>query len=87
MNCKPYDLAIVVSTMIPSDVQHLGKILKLTTLVPPGILSDKHLMYGPWWFIEDSREMVCDAYIKPLRDSDGQDEALTWKPRIKEDVA
>ena len=78
MNCKPNELAIVVSG---SPAHNIGKIVRVTCLHP----------YAPsgcvCWMFEgnllnkfgDTLWGVADDCLRPLRDNPGQDETLTWR--------
>jgi hypothetical protein len=79
VNCKPGDLAVVIG-----EGPHEGKIIKVTHYEDVGC--------GPEWFFEGTISFYSvaegqmmdqltffDSVLKPLRDSDGTDETLTWK--------
>lgn len=86
MNCKPGDLAVIVSA--PKEIQNqIGKIVETVKLLPnwEGI---------PCWQIKNPFrdrfgicEGIADKDLRPIRDNDGEDQTLTWagKPNnIKE---
>lgn len=87
MNCKPGDLAIVIK----SEQGNLGKIVRCIEYLPG--FKWKDMTYGAW--VVDGNltnidpkgvNRIPDNWLKPLRDSDGEDETITWagKPeRIK----
>lgn len=82
MNCKQGDLAIVVGGDV--DGANMGRIVKCLRLS-----SLAHLNYRnePVWFIDvelewdgGKRNFSPDKFLRPIRDTDGQDEALTLVP-------
>jgi hypothetical protein len=90
MNCKPGDLAVVVSSMNGGNVGKVVTVIRLATTAEiatemPGAIylgaiwrTDKPLEWG------NKRGERCDAYLapdvrlRPIRDNDGEDETLTW---------
>jgi hypothetical protein len=80
MNCKPGDLAMYVGI----DQADAGKVVRVV---------------GPFtstsWVVEPplspfrghSGRNVKDAALRPIRDSDGEDETLTWAGRPLEKAA
>ncbi len=85
LNCKPGDLAVIVRSVAGNE----GKIARCLRLHTSGTedLDGKHIRNangGPRWVVEgDIRSIegfrlftVPDAYLRPIRDSDGEDEIL-----------
>mgnify|MGYP006921370785 CR=1 FL=1 len=83
MNCKPGDLAVIVR----SQGNNAGRIVQCVRLH----ISQAHdvdgvplllTASGPRWVIDrplpGNLQTVPDAILRPLRDSDGEDETLTW---------
>lgn len=79
MNCKPGDLAIVVKSIAGNE----GKIVRVLRLHPSPPLQ---FFDGPRWLIDqvllDSLgrpiDHLADRVLRPIRDSDREDETLTW---------
>ena len=82
MNCKQGDIAVIVR----SAGSNVGKIVRCVSLIPMHTfyLPDGSLVHGPSWVVEppvrgwngDSIPGVRDALLRPIRDSDGEDEML-----------
>lgn len=74
LNCKPGDLAIVVSGR---PVENLGRVIRVIEIKPIAYLM-------AWSFEGDllDVDMVDDSCLKPLRDpgDDARDETLMWLP-------
>ena len=75
MNCKQGDLAIVVRSMAGNE----GKIVRCLTLT----MYRAAFGYGPRWVTEPvlrgcfgEPQAPLDACLRPLRESDGEDEIL-----------
>lgn len=76
MNCKPGELAVVVRGGPPINI---GRVILVTE--PSPFFIDAWLYEGDLislWAIR--AEAVADDCLRPLRDSDGQDETLSWVP-------
>jgi len=83
MNCKQGDLAIVVKALNPKN---LGKIVRCIRFLPSHVLLDPDgvLRAHDCWGLDtvllawdnDPTKVILDSYLKPLRDSDGEDEML-----------
>ncbi len=82
MNCKPGDLAVIVRS---AEGQSIGQIVDCIAL------DGKHSEFGPVWRVRaNSRGLVTihgtlaavchvpDAWLRPIRDQDGPDEATQW---------
>lgn len=81
MNCKPGDLAIVVR----SAAGNLGKVVRCIRLATE---AEKHelcfFQREAMWFTDTPMTstwgcvdtLMFDAYLRPIRDSDGEDEML-----------
>ena len=82
MNCKPGDMAIVVSSRMGNE----GKVVTCLKLRPYS-----NLLLGPVWETDnhsilswtlsggyEKLNTIPDCLIRPLRDSDGTDETLSW---------
>jgi hypothetical protein len=91
MNCKPGDLAVIVR-QATNEPRSLGAIVEVLRAGPG---SCYHGLVGlqPNWWVRSSSPLrtfahgertefvVPDAYMRPLRDSDGADEMLVGKPQ------
>lgn len=71
MNCKPNDLAVCVSAS--TFPQFIGEPSATETL-GGGWLTDPP-QFVPGYVLP---AVFHDSTLRPLRDNDGQDEALTW---------
>ena len=76
MNCKPGDMAIVVSGF---PRKNIGKIVVVTTVSI--VFSNNIWRYEGVLTNEFGLRIlgVADECLRPLRDTDGQDETLTWR--------
>ena len=83
MNCKPGDLAVVVTTLGYRDLDDcLGKIFRLKAVA----MTDR---FGPKWSYDGARQSashgeithIADACLRPIRpqDDDATDETLLWQ--------
>jgi len=73
MNCKQGDLAVIVCK---KETQHLGKIVRCMS-----IWRGNHWICEPDLTGLDGAPLAwIDSVLRPIRDSDGQDETLTWQP-------
>lgn len=90
MNCKPGDLAVIVSISNPADRPHLGKIVTCI----------RHRMdeYGGGWVTSPELTILkgpCRGFsliwhdddLRPIRDQDGEDETLAWAGKPSEVTA
>lgn len=76
MNCKQGDLAVIVRSLAGNE----GKVVQC--LRP--VLNELHAFPGPRWLIDraiphstqGATLTVADCALRPLRDSDGEDEML-----------
>jgi len=73
MNCKPGDMAIIVSAK-PKDEKYIGRIVKVTT---PFCIDSE------WYWEYENEELhkagftgIWDGHLRPIRDSDKEDEML-----------
>jgi hypothetical protein len=80
MNCKKGDLAVYVSSQCGNE----GKIVRIIKFI--GQPDEGCVSANDVWRIDHEvqwkwNRMACarDANLRPIRDSDGQDETLTWK--------
>ena len=94
MNCKPGDLAVVVRRRY-SDA-NVGKLVRTVRLVADILDAD-----GPCWEVESLSGVLShrdlkfcgltgwfeDSRLRPIRDSDGEDETLTWAGRPEQITA
>ncbi len=86
VNCKQGDLAVIVKSFAGNE----GKIVRCVRLLlnVKQINPEMGIHYSPAWEIEsevtgylgDVHSVVGDFQLRPIRDSDGQDETLTWQP-------
>lgn len=73
MNCKPGDLAVIVRAF--TAWEHVGKIVRVVRLTR--IDGDECWKTDPELFTLDGRWIAwTDAHLRPIRDSDGEDEML-----------
>lgn len=78
MNCKPGDIAVIVRSAAGNE----GAIVTCIELIPrPVWFMDS--MPGPTWRVDKvlrgvifPTDVVADCQLRPLRDSDGEDEVL-----------
>ena len=89
-NCKAGDLAVVVAT-IPTEQQLLGRIVRCLQISPhPNLFGSdlSTIIYsGAIWEVETAQGVRCipgikvfgvpDAWLRPIRDQDGEDEMIT----------
>lgn len=90
MNCKPGDLAVVVRSRLGRST---GRIVEVVSPAVPGEMARGFRFVpkdetGPYWrirgrvFLTDGTEIdewfAQDAWLRPIRDQDGEDETLTW---------
>lgn len=76
MNCKPGDLAVYVGV----QAEFLGFITRVVGPAPWDPI------YGHGWVVDPPMpdgcqgvpEWIADCALRPIRDSDGEDETLTW---------
>jgi len=76
MNCKQGDLAVIVRSLAGNE----GKIVRCLRLIPQ---TPWAIQPGPRWIVDRTLpgvtfdcDSVPDAFLRPLRDSDGEDEML-----------
>jgi hypothetical protein len=84
MNCKPGDLAVIVTADTTDEAALLGKIIRVTKL---SLLSDSGA--NPCWEYDGPRlhcygreiHGVADLALRPIRDpgEDAKDETIQWK--------
>lgn len=74
MNCKPGDLAVIVRAI--SEWQHVGKIVRVLRLVE--LEGENCWRTEPELRTADGRYWIGwrDRNLRPIRDSDGEDEML-----------
>ena len=86
MNCKQGELAIVVKSFAGNE----GKIVRCKKLLlgHKQINQEMGVHYSPAWETESNflgcfggvHGILADFQLRPLRDSDGEDETLQWAP-------
>lgn len=84
LNCRPGDLAIVVSTLGFKSLERrtLGRIVKVLRPDVP------RSPFGFMWEVEHHYiERVADACLRPIRDNDGEDESFRWAPAPEKALA
>lgn len=82
MNCKPGDLAVIVRS---TDGQAVGRFVECLQM------DGNHSEFGPIWRVRtEGRGIVTihgtlaivlhmpDAWLRPIRPDEGEDETLTW---------
>jgi hypothetical protein len=89
MNCKPGDLAVIVRSVVESN---MGRIVRCTRLATASELDQWRVRTdrGPVWIIEQpiphtiggAKPFSMDAGLRPIRpqDDDATDETLLWLP-------
>lgn len=93
MNCKPGDLAV----MVRSKANNEGRIVEIVSPLGHEPFFDGArwgIGAGFCWLVRSASgpvrsvrrglhlEFPCpDAWLRPIRDNDGEDESLTWAPR------
>lgn len=77
MRCKPGDLALVIK----STLNHVGMLCYVVER--SGLLDmDWHIeLLGHPSDHSTGLWSAKDSWLRPIRDSDGQDETLTWAPK------
>lgn len=82
MNCKPGDLAVVVSTLgFPLCARALGWVVRVVRL------SDERLPFGPMWEVEHPEAVsIADACLRPIGPGDISDEEVRnlYLPKLPE---
>jgi hypothetical protein len=94
MNCRPGDLAV----MVRSDAGNEGAVVEVVSFVGPYQFECGKCVNDAWLCkVPPSMERhrgrsslpghlhISDSKLRPLRDSDGQDESLSWKEVPKVD--
>jgi hypothetical protein len=97
MNCKPGDLAVIVSARYSTNIGALVEVLRpyVEGEILPGQIASYYTI-GPTWVVKavsrpifvgiDKHQQIAaraDSTLRPIRDNPGQDETLDWAP-IKE---
>lgn len=87
LNCKQGELAVIVKSFAPSNI---GKIVRCMEFCADGVALAHWKKTGPVWRIDQDTvwasqkgdqlrlPYASDTCLRPLRDSDGQDETLQW---------
>lgn len=76
LNCRKGDLAVVVKAFFPDEKKYIGMIFRCGEFIERPA--------GPCWYSDPpftgelADKVVLDRFLKPLRDSDGTDETLSW---------
>ena len=81
MNCREGDLAVTVSAR--HTPRRIGWIVCCVRLVPVGYYhepSDQEANGYGTWIVVDGREswLHADSRLRPIRDTDGEDESFSW---------
>lgn len=87
MNCKPCDLAMIIGGLFPENYGGLVKVLEKSFL--PYMDWEIELLQHTKATILGVENVfkpgeiahARDKDLRPIRDSDGQDETLTWAPK------
>jgi hypothetical protein len=83
MNCKLGDLAVIVRNWGPDSQRLLGIVCRVMAPVPG--------FWGPGWELAEplpnGDTCIHDECLRPIRDSDGEDETLTWAGKPQEVTA
>jgi hypothetical protein len=85
LRCSPGDLAVLVRS---ARVENIGRVLRVVRWI--GKRSDGVWVGDDWWEVDcGERPLISkfgvkhscsrDSKLRPIRDSDGQDETLEWK--------
>lgn len=91
MNCKQGDLAIVVKSLA-GNIDKVVQCVRLATDAEIRAANFNSCVPRPMWVIDrrlptlhyfdesagPSQPMYSDAWLRPIRDNDGEDETLTW---------
>ena len=90
MNCKRGDLAVVVRSMAGNE----GRLVSCIRLARTDelIAFNVRMDCGPAWVIGEKLmsssggliPIAIDAWLRPIRDQDGEDETLTWAGKPNE---
>ena len=84
MNCKPGDLAVIVRARVSAN---LGRIIRVTSFDPYSRFVDRPGVSGGWRYegaelISSEFGLRClrvpDDVLRPIRDTDGDDESFSW---------
>ena len=86
MNCRPGDIAVVVSTLGFRFLESrtLGHIVKVVRPAAP-----RH-PFGAMWEVEHRNiKAAADACLRPIRDpgDDARDESFSWRPAPEKVIA
>ena len=76
MKLNKGDLCVIVNAL--SQKQHIGKVVRLTSRFDFESWNTEPTLTAEHPF-NRRRIAWLDAHLRPLRDSDGTDETLTWK--------
>ena len=83
MNCKPGDLAVMVRSCSGNE----GVILRCIRLATSSeIDANRFVSWSPVWVVDRKLKatngkmasLALDAYLRPIRMNEGEDETLTW---------
>lgn len=95
LNCRPGQLAVKVKAD-PGDEIPIGAIVRCMNVVPEVMLNTGEVVEGDW-NVEfrgssvkagtDYLWICSDAYLRPIRDTDGEDETLSWLPSPTKEIA
>jgi len=94
MNCKQGDLAVVVSSACVENIGKVVRCLRLASQQEKHDAMFFTFMNEPFWVVDVNLKtmrildkqphgyvaLARDLALRPIRDSDGQDETLTWQP-------
>lgn len=96
MNCKPGDLAIVIWARAAATIP-VGSIVRCVRFYAGMALvqSESKRKHVETWIVEHRGQVsedgwlwnVPDAHLRPIRDIDGEDEALQWAPLPVKEIA
>jgi len=89
MNCKQGDLAVKTGGVNTGTIGHI--FVCVCRYDGPWLSRS----YAPGWKVDRSfinkdgyrQDVIADEFLRPIRDTDGQDETLTWKDVPHKEVA
>lgn len=81
LNCKPGDLAVVVTDRFTFPRGTLVEVIEWNQFERWAVVFLRPVkdIFG----IPTSTASIDDCDLRPIRDNDGADETLTWAPRLK----
>lgn len=78
MNCKSGDLAVLVRSVTGKNVGRIVTCDCQDRVFWAGTMYEGWITEPELTSVNGARCVVPDAWLRPLRDTDGEDETLTW---------